>query len=167
LDHTSSAVILLGIGFGFFTVSVHKITEWIVSAPIPAFVAPNVLKWHWWRFNSYGFFAGMVAGTVAAVLKLYVNIHPVFGFLLILAVRFAASIILCLLTHENCRAPGSQLSEKPGFQARHVQYRGRARVANQRGDLTHIPGHPALERAPDFSGRLPVDVRHPEIHLVR
>ena len=95
---TSSAVILLGIGFGFFTVSVHKITEWIVSALVPAFVAPNVLKWHWWRFNGYGFFAGMVAGTVAAVLKLYVNIHPVFGFLLILAVSFAASVIVCLLT---------------------------------------------------------------------
>jgi solute:Na+ symporter, SSS family len=95
---TSSAVILLGIGFGFFTVSVHKITEWIVSALVPAFVAPNVLKWHWWRFNGYGFFAGMVAGTAAAVLKLYINIHPVFGFLMILAVSFAASIIVCLMT---------------------------------------------------------------------
>jgi solute:Na+ symporter, SSS family len=95
---TSSAVILLGIGFGFFTVSVHKVTEWIVSALVPAFVAPNVLKWHWWRFNGYGFFAGMVAGTVAAVLKLYLNIHPVFAFLAILAVSFAASVIVCLLT---------------------------------------------------------------------
>ncbi|MHC1768844.1 MAG: sodium:solute symporter family protein [Verrucomicrobiia bacterium] len=95
---TSSAVILLGIGFGYFTVSVHNITEWIVSALVPAFVAPNVLKWHWWRFNGHGFFAGMLAGTVAAVLKLYVSIHPVFAFLLILAISFAASIIVCLLT---------------------------------------------------------------------
>jgi Na+/proline symporter len=95
---TSSTMILLGIGFGLFTVSVHKVTEWIVSALVPAFVAPNVLKWHWWRFNGYGFFAGMVAGTVAAVLKLYIDIHPVFAFLLILAISFAASIIVCLLT---------------------------------------------------------------------
>ena len=49
--------------FGLATSNVHKVTEWIVSALIPAFVAPNVLKWHWWRFNGYGFFAGMVAGT--------------------------------------------------------------------------------------------------------
>ena len=42
--------------------SVHSVTEWIVSALVPAFVAPNVLKWHWWRFNGYGFFAGMVGG---------------------------------------------------------------------------------------------------------
>jgi hypothetical protein len=95
---TSSGVILLGIAFGFMTRNIHSVTEWIVSALVPAFVAPNVLKWHWWRFNGYGFFAGMVAGTAAAVAKIYLPIHPVFGFLLILAVSFAASVIVCLVT---------------------------------------------------------------------
>jgi Na+/proline symporter len=95
---TSSAVVLLGIVFGLATKSVHGVTEWIVSALVPAFVAPNVLKWHWWRFNGYGFFAGMVAGTAAAVLKLWLPIHPVFAFLLILGLSFAASIIVCLMT---------------------------------------------------------------------
>jgi solute:Na+ symporter, SSS family len=95
---TSTAVILAGIGFGFFTVSVHKVTEWIVSALVPAFVAPNVLKWHWWRFNGYGFFAGMAAGTLAAVLKIFLPWHPVIAFLFILAVSFAASIAICLVT---------------------------------------------------------------------
>ncbi|MGO9240112.1 MAG: sodium:solute symporter family protein [Bryobacteraceae bacterium] len=95
---TSAAVVLLGIVFGLTTSNVHKVTEWIVSALIPAFVAPNVLKWHWWRFNGYGFFAGMVAGTAAAVLKLAVNIQPVFGFLLILVISSAASVIVCLCT---------------------------------------------------------------------
>ena len=85
LDHVGRGD-LLGILFGLATKSVHGVTEWIVSALVPAFVAPNVLKWHWWRFNGYGFFAGMVAGTAAAVLKVSVNIHPVFGFLLILAI---------------------------------------------------------------------------------
>ncbi len=95
---TSSGVILLGIVFGFMTRNIHSVTEWIVSALVPAFVAPNVLKWHWWRFNGHGFFAGMVAGTAAAVAKIYLPIHPVFSFLLILAVSFAASILVCLLT---------------------------------------------------------------------
>ena len=95
---TSSSVILLGIAFGFMTKNIHSVTEWIVSALVPAFVAPNVLKWHWWRFNGYGFFAGMLAGTAAAVAKIYLPIHPVFAFLLILAVSFAASIIVCLMT---------------------------------------------------------------------
>ena len=95
---TSTGVILLGIVFGFMTKNIHSVTEWIVSALVPAFVAPNVLKWHWWRFNGYGFFAGMVAGTGAAIAKIYLPIQPVFAFLLILAVSFAASIAVCLAT---------------------------------------------------------------------
>jgi Na+/proline symporter len=95
---TSSGVVILGILFGLVTKSVHGVTEWIVSALVPAFVAPNVLKWHWWRFNGYGFFAGMVAGTAAAILKVFIPLHPVFAFLLILAISFAASILVCLYT---------------------------------------------------------------------
>jgi Na+/proline symporter len=95
---TSTGVILLGIVFGLLTRDIHSVTEWIVSALVPAFVAPNVLKWHWWRFNGFGFFAGMVAGTAAAVAKIYLPIHPVVAFLLILAISFAASIVVCLVT---------------------------------------------------------------------
>ena len=97
---TSSAVILLGILFGFImTKDVHSVTKWIVSSLIPAFVAPNVLKWHWWRFNGYGFFAGMVAGTAAALfIPGFLHLHEVFTFLLILAISTGASIVVCLLT---------------------------------------------------------------------
>ena len=95
---TSAVVIVLGIGFGFLTKNVHAVTGWIASALVPAFVAPNVLKWHWWRFNGYGFLAGMVAGTLAAILKIFVPLHDVPAFLLILAISFAASILVCLLT---------------------------------------------------------------------
>ncbi len=95
---TSSVVILMGIGFGFLTKNVHAVTSWIVSALVPAFVAPNVLKWHWWRFNGYGFLAGMVAGTAAAILKIFVPLHDVPAFLLILAISFVASVVVCLLT---------------------------------------------------------------------
>jgi Na+/proline symporter len=134
---TSSAVILLGILFGFvMTKDVHSVTKWIVSSLIPAFVAPNVIKWHWWRFNGYGFFAGMVAGTAAALFipGFFPHLPEVFTFLFILTVSFAASIMVCLLTapesdevlksfyrtvrpwgfwgpiYEKCRA------ENPGFQ---------------------------------------------------
>jgi Na+/proline symporter len=96
---TSSAVILLGIGFGFVTANVHSVTKWITSSLIPAFVVPNVLKWHWWRFNGYGFFAGMVAGTGAALVvpKALPQLHEVFNFLIILAVSGVASVVVCLL----------------------------------------------------------------------
>jgi SSS family solute:Na+ symporter len=96
----SLVVILAGIGFGFMTVSVHKITEWIVSALVPAFVIPNVIKWHWWRFNGYGFFAGMVAGTGAALClpAFAAGLHPVYGFFSILGISTVASVGACLLT---------------------------------------------------------------------
>ena len=84
---TSSAVILLGIGFGFVTKDVHSVTKWITSSLIPAFVVPNVLKWHWWRFNGYGFFAGMAAGTAAGGWRIIktmgqkiCKLQPVHGF---------------------------------------------------------------------------------------
>lgn len=96
----SVGVILLGIGFGFTTFSVHSVTKWVASALVPAFVIPNVLKWHWWRFNGYGFFAGMVAGTVAALVvpALLPQVREVFMFLLILGFSTAASVGACLLT---------------------------------------------------------------------
>jgi solute:Na+ symporter, SSS family len=96
---TSSAVILLGIAFGFVTTDVHSVTKWITSALIPAFVIPNVLKWHWWRFNGYGFFAGMVAGTASALVLVTIKGVPeIYIVLLILAVSTAASIATCLAT---------------------------------------------------------------------
>ena len=32
------------------------------------FVMANVLKWYWWRFNGYGYFWGMMAGIVSAMI---------------------------------------------------------------------------------------------------
>ncbi len=97
---TSLAVILAGISFGFATKNVHSVTKWVVAALVPAFVAPNVLKWHWWRFNGYGFFAGMFVGTAAALVlpRLIAGLHDVALFLIILAASFLASILVCLLT---------------------------------------------------------------------
>jgi SSS family solute:Na+ symporter len=92
---------------------VHSITEVLVSVIVPAFVIPNVIKWHWWRFNGYGFFAGMVAGTVSALVLLFigkadymkvlhlpaVTLHPVYVvFPIIMALATLASILVCLLT---------------------------------------------------------------------
>ncbi len=94
----SILVIATGIAFGLLTRSVHSITEWIVSLLIPAFVAPNVLKWHWWRFNGWGFFAGMMAGTLAALAVPGLKLHPVFSFLTVMAVSLAASVIVCWVT---------------------------------------------------------------------
>ncbi len=33
-----------------------------------SYVASNVLKWYWWRFNGYGYFWGMLSGLVPALI---------------------------------------------------------------------------------------------------
>lgn len=110
---SSIGIIALGIAFGFATKSVHSITEVLVSVIVPAFVIPNVIKWHWWRFNGYGFFAGMVAGTLSALVLLFIGkpeymahlgmepirLHPVYvTFPIIMLLATIASVAVCLLT---------------------------------------------------------------------
>jgi SSS family solute:Na+ symporter len=58
----------LGIWMGFYARDVNSILQWIVSALYGGYVAANVLKWHWWRFNAGGFFWGMLAGIVPALI---------------------------------------------------------------------------------------------------
>ncbi|WP_430812267.1 MULTISPECIES: sodium:solute symporter family protein [unclassified Carboxylicivirga] len=69
---TGLVVVVISIIFGVFATDVNSILQWIVSALYGSYVASNVLKWHWWRFNGSGFFWGMVAGLVPALIFPYV-----------------------------------------------------------------------------------------------
>jgi len=73
----SLAVVIVGCGAGYFTPSVHEATKWITAALWGGYAAPNVLKWHWWRFNGWGYFWGMMAGIAGAVA---VAVLPWLGF---------------------------------------------------------------------------------------
>jgi Na+/proline symporter len=61
------AVVIVGIVLGLFVKDVNTILQWIVSGLYGGYVAPNMLKWHWWRFNANGFFWGMLAGILPAI----------------------------------------------------------------------------------------------------
>lgn len=69
---TGLLVVSLSIIIGIFALDVNSILQWIVSALFGSYVASNILKWYWWRFNGYGFFWGMVAGLVPALLFPYI-----------------------------------------------------------------------------------------------
>ena len=51
-------VVAVSVTMGFFAGNVNDILQWIVGALYGGYIAANVLKWHWWRFNAYGFFWG-------------------------------------------------------------------------------------------------------------
>jgi Na+/proline symporter len=60
-------MVILSIIMGFFAQDVNSLLQWIVSALYGSYVASNVLKWYWWRFNGYGYFWGMLAGLIPAL----------------------------------------------------------------------------------------------------
>jgi solute:Na+ symporter, SSS family len=64
----SIAVVIVGIAMGFVVDKINDVVLWITSALWGGYTASNVLKWYWWRFNGFGYFWGMVAGILSAIL---------------------------------------------------------------------------------------------------
>jgi Na+/proline symporter len=61
-------VVAVSIVLGLFAQDVNSLLQWIVSALWGGYIAANMLKWYWWRFNGHGYFFGMVAGLVPALI---------------------------------------------------------------------------------------------------
>ena len=64
----SLCVVVVGVGVGFLITSINDVVLWLTAALWGGYTASNVLKWYWWRFNGYGYFWGMVAGLLAALI---------------------------------------------------------------------------------------------------
>jgi Na+/proline symporter len=94
------AILVVGIVFGYQAASINQVTQWIVNGLYGGYTAPNILKWHWWRFNGYGFFWGMVSGIAAAlaVPKLFPGLSSLAGFAPIFLVSIAGSVLGSLLS---------------------------------------------------------------------
>jgi Na+/proline symporter len=97
---TSISVVLIGTAFGFASTSLNRIVEWIVTALYGGYTASNLLKWYWWRFNSYGYFGGMVTGLVAIAIVplLFPTLAVIYNFPLILALSLLGCVVVSLLT---------------------------------------------------------------------
>lgn len=96
---TSVVVVIVGTATGLFVASLNGIVQWIVSALYGGYTASNLLKWYWWRFNSYGYFWGMLAGILAAMLGALVqDVAPIYIFPGILAASLIGAIAGTLLT---------------------------------------------------------------------
>lgn len=96
----SLVLVLIGVGLGLMLSSINEIMQWIFGALFGGYAAANLLKWHWWRFNAYGYFWGMMAGLLASLcLPLFMpGTHPLFAFPLLLALSLAGSILGTLAT---------------------------------------------------------------------
>ncbi|WP_435355205.1 sodium:solute symporter family protein [Emticicia sp. SJ17W-69] len=86
------AVVIIGIILGFMANSVNEILQWIVGGLYGGYVAANCLKWYWWRFNANGFFWGMAAGIIAALVMPYLTTGlPLYWWPLLFIISLAAS----------------------------------------------------------------------------
>ncbi|RIH63938.1 sodium:solute symporter [Mariniphaga sediminis] len=97
---SSIGMVVVGIIFGFFSASINSLTLWITSSLYGGYVAANVLKWVWWRFNGYGYFWGMLAGLAGSTIKfLFFPATPdIYLFPIILIMASAGSFLGCLFT---------------------------------------------------------------------
>jgi hypothetical protein len=88
-------VVAIGVTLGFFAKDVNSILQWIVGALYGGYIAANMLKWYWWRFNANGFFWGMMVGILAAVVfpLLFKNVLPLYVWPLLFLISLAGSII--------------------------------------------------------------------------
>jgi Na+/proline symporter len=86
--------VAVSIVLGFFAKDVNSILQWIVGALYGGYIAANVLKWYWWRFNANGFFWGMFAGVAAALIFPFI-FHglPLYNWPLLFLISIAGCII--------------------------------------------------------------------------
>jgi Na+/proline symporter len=92
---TGVVVVAAGITLGFFAKDVNSILQWIVSGLYGGYIAANVLKWYWWRFNANGFFYGMLPGIAGALVfsKYFSGVEFLYYFPLL----FLISLTGCLV----------------------------------------------------------------------
>lgn len=96
MNYLSGVVIVsVSVVIGFFAEDVNSVLQWIVSALFGSYVASNVLKWYWWRFNGRGYFWGMLSGLLAAMIlpKLFPETLELYLFPAFLLISVAGCII--------------------------------------------------------------------------
>jgi Na+/proline symporter len=88
-------IVAVSVVLGIFAQDVNSLLQWIVSGLYGSYVAANILKWYWWRFNGYGYFWGMVAGLIPALIlpKLFPNTLALYLF----PALFVLSLLGCLI----------------------------------------------------------------------
>jgi len=99
----SILIVIVGISFGFITESIDSVLKWIVAGLYGGYIAPNVLRWYWWRMNGFGYFAGMIAGIASALIVPVImpDMSALHSFPIHLALSAIASVVASLMTQPD------------------------------------------------------------------
>ncbi len=93
-------IVVVSIVLGFYAKNVNNMLQWIVSALWGAYLSSNVLKWYWWRFNGHGYFWGMAAGIVPALVAptIWPEVLPLYYFPHLMGISLVGCILGTYLT---------------------------------------------------------------------
>lgn len=96
----SFLLVVIGVSVGFLINSINEIMQWIFGALFGGYAAANILKWHWWRLNGFGYFFGMISGLIASLILPLVqpDMQPLFAFPYLLLAGLTGAIGGSLLT---------------------------------------------------------------------
>jgi Na+/proline symporter len=104
---SSAAIVLIGLCIGLFMQNVETMFDIITGGLYAGFVVPNVLKWVWWRLNGWGYFAGMLTGTLASLFFIFMwkelsgGQHIVMSFPYNMALSLTAAILVSYITKKQ------------------------------------------------------------------
>ena len=96
----SLGLVITGIVAGLMVSSIDQMLQWIVAGLTGGYIAPNILKWYWWRLNGVGYFGGMIIGmSVSLILPVALpGLHPLYGFPIILVLSLAGTVVASLMS---------------------------------------------------------------------
>ena len=104
----SVLVVVISTLIGLYVQSINSVLQWIVSGLWGGYVVANVLKWYWWRLNGMGYFFGMLAGILGAMVfpplfsgvleSVATDILPLYLFPLLLVFSAVACVVASYLT---------------------------------------------------------------------
>ena len=66
---SSVIIVLLGLLFTLHISTINEIWGWLTMSIGAGLLVPLLVRWYWWRFNGYGFAAGILAGMLGAILQ--------------------------------------------------------------------------------------------------
>jgi Na+/proline symporter len=65
----SALLVATGLVVSVFAGSINLIFTWIMGTLGAGVLAPNVLRWYWWRMNGWGYAAGSLAGMTISLVQ--------------------------------------------------------------------------------------------------
>lgn len=76
---STAAIVIVGVLIGSQAESIKSIWIWMLTGIIGATLIPNALRWYWWRFNGWGYAAGILSGLATAFLSYIASVAGLFG----------------------------------------------------------------------------------------